>query len=125
VVSCQFVTVPTVLSCNLRRRLGSEPHGEHHLPKRCARDRNLVLAILREGRAAAGHVGEDHLVAHLDSVDCAKQLVDVGFHGFHGIRRVVVERLRERVRHLVLAGAVRKPQNDPLWRVGLDDGVRI
>ena len=106
-------------------RLRTEPHREEHWAEGRTGNGQLLLAVHGERRARTRNISEDHLVARLDGLQRAQQPVDVGLHRLHGFRRIVVERLVECVRHLVLARTVQELHDDPLGRIGFDDGVGI
>ncbi len=105
--------------------LRPEPYREEHWTEGGAGNGQLLFAVDREGRARARDVGKNHLVTHLDGFERVEQLVNVGLHRLHGVRRIVVERLFERIGHLVLARTVQELHDDPLRGVGLDDGTGI
>src|ERR1019366_494069 len=106
-------------------RLGPEPHREQHGAEGWAGNGQLLLAIEGEGGSRARNVSEDHLIARLDGLERVEQTVDVGLHGLQGVRRIVLERVVEGIHHLALAVVVHEVHNDPLGRVGLDDGAGI
>src|SRR5664280_1010772 len=106
-------------------RLGPQPHREQHWAEGRTGNGQLVLAVEGEGGARARNVSEDHFVARLDGLERREQAVDVGLHRLQGVRRIVLERVVEGIRHLLLAGVVHEVHDDPLGRVGLEDGVGI
>lgn len=71
--------------------LRPEPNREEYWAEGGTGNGQLIPAVDSEGRARTRDVGKDHLVTHLDGFERVEQLVNVGLHRLHGVRRIVVE----------------------------------